>query len=259
MGRLLVISDIHANLDALRSIIDRVKAFDELIVLGDLVDYGPEPGGVIDLLRGLGARFVRGNHDDAVGYGRDCMCGESTHWISVWFRENITNRLLGETDKEFLKSLPDKLVFQLGNIIVEAVHGSPASPLYGYLYPNIDDQTLCNMLRPSLRLRNKSRAKECPAGRVFLVGHTHIQFLRTVKGTLIVNPGSVGQPRDGDPRAGYLLIDTDNDNFMLGRVKYDVEKTINKLRSLGIPDPYFGFLVQTLREGVVPPRPCREK
>ncbi len=259
MSRLLVISDIHGNHDALRSIIDNVERYDEIIVLGDLVDYGPEPGEVIDFLREHGARFVRGNHDDAVGYGRDCRCGESTHWVSVWFRENITNKLLGENDKGFLRSLPERLVFQLDSIIVEAVHGSPASPLYGYLYPNIDDQELCSVLRPGLRLRDKSREKECPVGKVFLVGHTHIQFLRTVKGTLIVNPGSVGQPRDGDPRAGYLLIDTDNDSFMLGRVKYDVEKTINKLRALGIPDPYYGFLVQILREGIVPPRPCREK
>ncbi|MEB3765363.1 MAG: metallophosphatase family protein [Desulfurococcales archaeon] len=259
MSRILVISDIHGNLDSLSSVINFVNNYDEVIVLGDLVDYGPEPGEVIDRLREAGARFVRGNHDDAVGFGRDCRCGEKTHWVSLWFRENITNKILDETDKEFLRNLPGRLSLEIDNMIIEAVHGSPASPLYGYLHPDLGDREMCSVLRPSLRLKEKSIDNECPNGKVFLVGHTHIQFLRIVKGALVANPGSVGQPRDGDPRAGYLIINTDTGTFTFGRVKYDVERVIRKLRDLGIPDPYYGFLAQLLRTGIVPPRPCKNE
>ncbi len=259
MSRVLVVSDVHGNMDAFKSVIGSVAGFDEVVVLGDLVDYGPDPGRVLDLVRELGARLVRGNHDDAVGFGRDCRCGERTHWVSVWFRENITNKILGETDKKFLRSLPEKLLLDIDGFVIEAVHGSPSSPLYGYLYPDLGDREMCSALRPSLRLRIRNNYNECPSGRIFFVGHTHVQFLRTVRGALVVNPGSVGQPRDGDPRPGYLIVDTDKGSFTLGRVKYDVERVVRKLRDLGIPDPYYGFLVQLLRTGIVPGRPCRNE
>ena len=93
--------------------------------------------------------------------------------------------------------------------------------------------------------------------RIILVGHTHYQFLRYVRGTLILNPGSVGQPRDGDPRAAYALIDTGSGTISFGRVEYPVEETIRGLRRLSIPSPYIDALVYMLREARVPPPSMR--
>jgi len=94
MSRLLILSDIHGNMPALEKILESIEKYDDVIVLGDLVDYGLHPGEVIDLLKSIGAKIVRGNHDHAAAYRVDCRCGEATHWLSVWFRENITLELL---------------------------------------------------------------------------------------------------------------------------------------------------------------------
>ncbi|WP_269082804.1 metallophosphoesterase family protein [Pyrodictium occultum] len=126
--RVLVVSDIHANLEALRSVVEGVKGWDEVVVLGNLVDYGPWPGETIDYIRSLGARAVRGNHDHAVAYGVDCRCGEDTHWLSTWFRENITMRLLSRNDKAWLAQLPEQLRLDLDGLEARAVHGAPAAP-----------------------------------------------------------------------------------------------------------------------------------
>ncbi len=203
MAGILVISDAHGNLHALRAVLEAARGWDELVVLEDLVDYGPRPAEVIDEPRSLGARIVRGNHDHAVGYGVDCRCGEATHWLNVWFRENITLRLLDNSQRRLLAQLPTRLEFDSGPIRMLAVHAAPADPLYAYLYPWLSNEDACRLLqRPSLRLARQRKAGEagdgCPAG-LYLVGHTHHQFYRVAHGATIVNPGSVGQPRNGDP------------------------------------------------------------
>ena len=253
MVRVLILSDVHGNIDALQAVLADAKGWDEVLVLGDLVDYGPSPGEVLDTLRGLGARMLRGNHDHAVAYGVDCRCGEATHWLSTWFRENITVRLISKNDRSFLGGLPERLRLDLGSARLTAVHGSPSSPLYGYLYPWLPPRELCGMLRPSARLREE-QVKSCPRG-LYLVGHTHYQFLRVQDGALVVNPGSVGQPRDGDPRAAYAVLDTETGRVVFGRVRYPVEKTLERLRGLGVPEPYMSALRVLLVEARVPPRP----
>lgn len=251
MARILVVSDVHGNLQALRAVLEAARGWDEVLVLGDLVDYGPRPGEVLDEVRSLGARVVRGNHDHAVGYGVDCRCGEETHWLSVWFRENVTLKLLGRRDREYLAGLPVKLVVD-DSLGVMAVHAAPSNPLYEYLYPWLSDDELCSRLKASVRLSRRPGRVECPRG-FFLVGHTHHQFLRVARGALVVNPGSAGQPRDGDPRAAYALVDTDSGRVELGRVKYDVEAVVRDLESLGIPDPYMAALKYMLLRAETPP------
>jgi len=257
LTRILVLSDIHGNLDALEAVLSDARGWDEVLVLGDLVDYGPQPGEVIDTLKGLGARILKGNHDHAVAYGVDCRCGEATHWLSVWFRENITNKLLGREEKRFLAELPEQLVLSLGGLgEAVAVHGAPASKLYAYLYPWLREEEACKLLSFSARLFQGNRGEACKLSRgLYLVGHTHYQFYRLIGGAVVANPGSVGQPRDGDPRAAYMVIDTEAATITMKRIKYPVDKTVEKLRALSIPSPYIDALIYMLVEARTPPPP----
>ncbi|MCE4627961.1 MAG: metallophosphatase family protein [Desulfurococcales archaeon] len=250
---MLVISDVHGNLPALRSIIESAGRYDEVVVLGDLVDYGPWPAEVLDLVRSLGARVVRGNHDHAVGYGVDCRCSEETHWLSVWYRENITMKLLSDTDRQWLARLPLRLALDLGNTRAVAVHAAPSNPLYEYLYPWLGKEEICARLHgPTVSLRRTRN--ECPGG-LYLVGHTHLQFMLTLEGTTVLNPGSAGQPRDGVPKAAYAIIDAETGRVKLSRAPYSVEEVRRRHRELGIPEPYLSALDQILLTGRVPPRP----
>ena len=258
MGRVLVISDVHGNLPALNAVLEATRGWDDIVVLGDLVDYGPWPGEVIDTLLGYDARIIKGNHDHAVAYGVDCRCGEETHWLSTWFRQNITLELLDRRHIEILKSLPATLEINAGSRAL-LVHGSPSNPLYGYIHPWLDDDTICNMLsRPGLRLGGEQAGKparrECTGG-LYIVGHTHHQFYRVARGSTVANPGSVGQPRDGDPRAAYMILDQDTGRMTLGRVKYDTSLVVKRLQELGIPEPYMSALRYMLTRARVPPRP----
>ncbi|MCE4611545.1 MAG: metallophosphatase family protein [Desulfurococcales archaeon] len=252
MTRYLVISDVHGNLPALKAVLEAVRRWDDVIVLGDLVDYGPNPGEVIDELRSIGAKIVRGNHDHAVAYGVDCRCGSDTHWLSVWFRENVTMKLLGGNDLRFLADLPLKLALNVGSMRATLVHAAPSNPLYDYLYPWLDEESICSMLKSrNLRMRRLEESARCPKG-LYLVGHTHYQFVRIVKGALIGNPGSVGQPRDGDPRAPYMILDAESGRIELGRIKYEVESVIRSLEVLRIPEPYLSTLKVMFKEARIP-------
>lgn len=259
MAKALVISDVHGNLAALRSVLESARGWDELVVLGDLVDYGPRPADVIDLIRSYSPRAVMGNHDNAAAFRVDCMCGEETHWVSVWFRENVTLRLLDKDDLAYLASLPNRLELD-GALRALAVHGSPSSPLYGYLYPWLSDDQASSMLsEPGLRLssiplnRSPSGAPR-PAYDLYLVGHTHYQLYRVVRGRAVVNPGSVGQPRDGDPRASYAVVDLDGGAVELRRVRYNVDEVLRDLEGLGVPEPYMGALKHMFLMASTPPR-----
>jgi len=252
--RLLLISDAHGNPYALRAVLE-AERYDEVLFLGDAVDYGPRPAEVIDMLRSAGARMVMGNHDNAVAFGVDCMCGEATHWVSVFFRANYTVKLVSPEQVAHLRSLPERVTLDLGPMgRALAVHGSPSSPLYGYLYPWLDDESLRKALRRSVRLSAGPEGGDL-AYDVYIVGHTHYQFARRVYGRLLVNPGSVGQPRDGDPRASYAVIDTDREGVELRRVKYDAERVVKEIEALGVPEPYLGALKVMFLEARVPRRP----
>jgi predicted phosphodiesterase len=225
---------------ALKGILEEVRGWDEVVVLGDLVDYGPSPAEVIDILKEVGARIVRGNHDHAAAYGVDCRASERMHWLSVWTRENITLKQLSRADRAFLASLPLSLKLDLGYVVIEAYHASPRDPLYDYLYPWLEEEEF--------------EAKFDGSGRIFyLIGHTHHQFYRATSKGIVVNPGGSGQPRDGDPRASYALLDPEKGLVSLGRVEYDVNSVIEEYARLGVPEPYLSALAAILRAGRIPP------
>ena len=246
--RILLLSDIHGNSDALKQVLENAPRHDTVWVLGDLVDYGPEPHVVVDMIRELGPDvIVRGNHDHAVAFNTDCLCSPKTHELSVYTRENISYKLLSKEQINWLKTIPTKRIVELNGLKLYVVHGSPRNPLYGYLYPDLEEDLLKLYLTPSM-LAVRPRVVRAD---YVVVGHTHIVLNLRVDNTRVVNPGSVGQPRDGDNRASFAILDTDKGEFTVYRVKYPIEETLRKLRSLGIEEKYYKWLERILITGKV--------
>jgi diadenosine tetraphosphatase ApaH/serine/threonine PP2A family protein phosphatase len=229
--RIAVVSDIHANLVALDAVLEAIGAADAVWHLGDIVGYGPDPDRVVERLVGIGAVGVRGNHDAAA------CGGPEIDWFNPEARAAMewTRRVISGATRSWLASLPDRLVdgpFTL-------VHGSPRDPIWEYV-------TSIPVARANL---------ESLATPVGLHGHTHIPVVfRDRDGRIeaatpgdgssvaldgervLLNPGSVGQPRDGDPRASYAIIDTDAGRFTWHRVEYEIEAVQVAMRAAGLPE-----------------------
>jgi len=249
LTRILLISDIHANHDSLRSILENARGYDEVVVLGDLVDYGPDPDLVLDEVRTTGAKIIKGNHDEAVGKNIDCRCGHELHDASEYTRNNISMRKLTDNDRKFLSDLPEVLRIDVLGLPIILVHGTLQQPLYGYLHPWLSNEEICWSLQERKTYRLSMSGRECELTEsVFVVGHTHHQFLRRVKRATVINPGSAGQPRDGDARASYAIYDTTNNSITFYRVKYDVENVLRKLRELIKDQNIYEKLASVLRK-----------
>jgi len=238
--RILVISDIHGNADALLAVLSSVRGVDDVIVLGDLVDYGPEPDRVVDIVKSHGYRVVMGNHDYAAAFNADCRCGPATKDLSVYTRKNITLRKLSKNDLAYLSSLPKSIEIEVGGKKILCVHATPRDPLFKYLYP----------WAPPVEV-NEEVLSVAGSYRAVLVGHTHHQYLRTQRSIWLANPGSVGQPRDGDPRASVAILDEDGIKFL--RIKYDVEAVLRKLREEVKQSDVYSRLASILVRGCVQP------
>lgn len=231
----LVISDIHGNLTALKTVLNAEK-YDSVIVLGDVVDYGPDPLDCLNLLQDIKPEiWIRGNHDEAVARNVDCGCSMPyLYHLSVQSRKNITFKELDENSRKILGTKPIEVV--VGKFSMLCVHGSPRNPLYEYFTEASEDL-----------LRNQEG--KFIEQEIVLVGHTHIQRTFKINHHVVVNPGSIGQPRDGDSRAAYAIIDPEEMMFELRRIKYDVDEVSRKLKEkLGddsIP------LIRILKEGKI--------
>ena len=226
--KILVLSDIHANLAALQAV---QEDYDHLICLGDLVDYGPQPRECIEWVRHRSPKIVRGNHDNAVGRRMDCRCSEKFKPLSVATRE-YTWGVLNPGETSYLADLPLTERFELGGLRFLAVHATPSDPLFRYLAPE-----------------EKLWASEVAASEadIILVGHTHRPFVLPCGQKSVLNPGSVGQPRDGDPRASYALIR--DGQVELKRVEYPVESAIQSLEAAALARPMVAQLAHVLRTG----------
>jgi putative phosphoesterase len=219
--RLLVVSDIHGNLTALREVLDDAGEHDLAVCAGDIVGYGPEPGGCVEALRELNARYVAGNHDVEVTTGESF--GANPYAAQAI---RIHRRLLRSKQKKWLSSLPRSLHIELDSVKVAVFHGSPIRPLREYIFP-MDAQIQAEHFLDST------------GADVIILGHTHVPYVVRTGGGLIVNPGSVGQPRDGDPRASYAMLDLAGDEVEVAnrRVEYDIDLVASQIREQGIPVP----------------------
>lgn len=232
--RILVLSDIHGNIDALEAI---DEPCDRILFLGDAVDYGPDPIACIEYLAERDALRVRGNHDNAVAHKVDCGCGEAFKHLSVITREYMW-QILSPGQLEWLGEADTSLELWQTGKSVYATHAAPSDNLFKYLPPDIMDEEL--------------ELESVVAGAdIILTGHTHKPFARTAGDWLFVNVGSVGQPRDGIPRASYAIIE--NGQVELKRVDYDVERAVGRLKQLPIDHGAIEQLAYILEHALTPP------
>jgi len=230
-----LISDIHSNLEALEAVWDEIKDADAVLCMGDLVGYGASPNEVVDFVRKQMEKrtflCVRGNHDNAIAFGAEWGFNPYARQAVRWHQRVMTIENLG-----FLRRLPIRQLFtdDAGRSYL-LIHGSPRAPIDEYLFPWFSDEEFRVVL---------SYVRQDD----LLVGHTHVPMLRVIDGRRIINPGGVGQPRDGDWRAAYALIDTEKeppDNVEFYRVEYDVDSAAEKIIEAGLPR----FLAMRLYEG----------
>lgn len=226
--RILLLADIHANWPALAAINEK---FDACLVLGDLVEYGAQPVECIDWVRQNATVVIRGNHDHSVGQRVPPPTGSGLRGLAGATRLQHWN-ILSASHLKYLSRLPVSQTVEVGNRRFHLVHATPRDPMDEYLATDAATWT--------------SRLAGIDADFV-CVGHTHLQFHLDLGRLQLVNPGSVGQPRDGDPRAAYAIIE--DGRVELKRVAYDIEKTVAALRELGLPADLFDQAELLLRTG----------
>ncbi len=225
----LLIADIHSNSTALEAVFNEATRFDEVLVLGDFVGYGPRPNDCVELIRQTPFSAVKGNHDAAVLGHLDLS------WFNVDARQavELTKGLMSEQNRLFLEKLP--LKNQIDSQLT-LVHGSPRRPLTEYVRDKYSIKANLGYLHTFITLVGHTHI---PA--VYEVSDSEIKMLgaSTIKLDLdsqyVVNPGSVGQPRDGDPRASYALLDSNSGELVFRRVGYNIQSVQKEMHSLGFP------------------------
>ena len=234
----LVLADIHSNLEALNACFkDANRRYKRILCLGDIVGYGANPNECIEILRKKKAICLLGNHDAAtVGLLQRDWFNEAARKAIEWTEKELTRK-----NKAFLKKLPE--FFSCKFLL--AVHGSPRNPLREYMDGKTAEQTLRLVMEDFV-----------------LCGHTHIPFkFEERKETrmlyenneiefkgkrMVLSMPSVGQPRDGNPKAGYGLLDFEEKNIEIKRINYDVESALEKILKAGLPE----FLATRLKKGI---------
>ena len=232
--KILIISDIHSNYEALLTVAYAEKT-DAVWCLGDLVDFGPLPAECVQWVRHhVRQNCVRGNHDHALAFDVDCRSSENFHELSELSRA-MNREFLHAEQIEYLRGLPVIKALTLDGLRFHLSHAAPDGDLYkSHLQPNISDASL-------------SAEIEGIDADFILCGHTHLPMVREIDGRTFANPGSVGLPLDGDPRASYAVFQ--DGKVKLRRAKYDIEKTVRKLRQSTLPDDAVERLAEILRTG----------
>jgi len=232
--RIVLLSDIHSNLVALEAVLNAAGSFDALWCIGDTIGYGPCPNECVELMRQHAQIAITGNHDLASLGKIDLRdFNPDARKANLW-----NGNQLQPENRAWLEPLPPS--FHVDKQFLVA-HGSPREPIWEYLL--MPEQAVANF--------------ELFANQVCIVGHSHIQLgFRMRKGTelaerflpdngraielnsstrYIINPGSVGQPRDQDPRAAFAVFDTSTNNIRFHRVAYDIGKTQRQMQECGLP------------------------
>lgn len=233
--RLAVFSDIHGNLHALEAVLADIdqQSPDAVYCLGDLVGYGAFPNEVIALVRERGIPTLMGNYDDGVGHDRDdCGCAYTTASARAlgdlslhWTRERVTPM----NKAALCRLLPSIRLEHAGQRLL-LVHGSPRK-LNEYVYAD----------RPAASLERVARSADAD---ILVFGHTHLPYVQQVAGVWLVNDGSVGKPKDGDPRAAYALLDLGASLAVTHRrVPYDVQAAAAAVRASGLPEHFADLLI----------------
>ena len=208
--KVALVSDVHANVVALEAVLEDCPPVDAIVCAGDVVGYNPWPAECVDRLRERDAITIVGNHDRALLDGTTFPYNEMANAGIA-----IARKTLDDDQRAWLASLPDER--RCFDRRIRVVHGHPEDR-DRYTYPEefsprlLDDED------------------------VLVVGHTHVQHVERFADGFVVNPGSVGQPRDGDPRAAYAVADLSALTVDTHRVEYDVERVQEAIRKAGLPD-----------------------
>ena len=210
--RLGVISDVHGNLPALNAVETAMPPVDRVVCAGDSVGYNPWPAACLDRIRELDALTVQGNHDRAVAV-------DGGRYFNPMAKAGVeyARKQLDDEQLTWLESLPTERVIADGRVHI--VHGHPDDP-DRYTYP-----------------RSFSPAMLGEGVDLLVLGQTHIQAIKAFESGVVLNPGSVGQPRDGEPTAAFAVVDLDEAgvDVELHRVEYDIDRVIAAVDEAGLP------------------------
>lgn len=237
--RLAIFSDVHANLPAMEVVRDHIASggYDGVYCLGDIGGYASEPNETQAVIMTMGCPTVMGNYDEGVGFNRDdCGCHyikpfdiEMSNISFLWTRDHTT-----DVNKAWLRELPREIRLEISGKRVLLCHGSPRSTTE-YLFENRSDGFL-KQFTPG--------GKDDARADVIVFGHTHVPYHRVVDGIHFINTGSVGRPKDGDPRAGYSVLTIDEDSVISEQIRlpYDVEAACQRLIAAGLPEYFAEYL-----------------
>jgi putative phosphoesterase len=223
--RLAIFSDLHSNSSATEAVLDDIDraAPDTVYCLGDLVGYGARPNETIELIRRRGIPTIMGNYDDGVGFDRDdCGCAYKDKDEEARGQQSLvwSRRVTTEDNKAFLRTLVPEIRFDIEGQRFRLVHGSPRR-INEYLFEDRDPRSLERI----------AHMAECDA---LVFGHTHKPWVRDIEGVRFVNDGSAGKPKDGNPRAAWVLLTAKGDEPVtveIRRVPYDVAAMAAAIRA----------------------------
>lgn len=212
---------MHANLEAFEAVLAEAQGLD-VFCLGDLVDYGANPNEVVEVIRRRGIMCVMGNHDWAALSGDTSLFNARAAMSSIWTRAHLTSQNL-----EFIRTLAPELRTSFEAAEAYFTHGSPDDRLWEYVDPRTHSDLFGHYLA-KLQVR------------VIGLGHTHVPYAWKEEGKVVFNPGSVGQPRDGDPKASFAVLSFDEQEVRveIRRVEYDIQKAAEKIREAGLPESH---------------------
>jgi putative phosphoesterase len=231
--RIAIFSDLHGTFAAGEAVLAAIDeaAPDATYCLGDLVGYGAFPNETTALIRSRAIPTVMGNYDDGVGFDRDdCGCAYKDRDEEARGQQSLfwTRRVTTAQNKAYLRALPPEIRFEAEGYRFRLVHGSPRR-MNEYLFEDRDPRSLERI----------AQGADCD---VLVFGHTHKPWVREIEGVLFVNDGSVGKPKDGDPRAAWALITAaagEPVQVEIRRVPYDVAKMAAAIRAAdGLPDHF---------------------
>lgn len=214
--KLAFVSDIHSNLPALEAVLEALsqRGIEKIYCAGDIVGYNAFPNKTVKRLGEEDVAAVRGNHDEAVLTDTPSNFNIPAKRAVDWTRRNLS-----EGPMKYLEGLKYEMRREIGGAEIYITHGSPGDNLNEYVHEE--------------EVTNRRISSWFDTGPdIIVLGHTHQQFTQYVGDTLVVNPGSVGQPRDGDPRAAFAAYDTETGDIELCRVEYAIEKTADRTQSV---------------------------
>lgn len=213
--RIGLISDVHSNAPALEEVLYYLEdaGVDRIIHAGDIIGYNPFPNEVLNLMNKHKVESIRGNHEIIFLTEDTSKADHPAEHALEWTREVLT-----ENKRKYIASLEDTMRFKIGDVSLSVYHGSPTDP-WEYV----------EAVQATSEILDKAGTD------ILILGHTHKPFVRPLTAGMIVNPGAVGQPRDGDPRTSLAILDPEKMEATIKRLTYDIVRVRSKIEEEGLP------------------------